>query len=1031
MALTATFTANFKSFYDAVDTAEVKLKDLDTEAGKVGTSLQKMAQSFSGTKIVSEATLMVKAIGGVEGIAKLTEKEIARLGVTTNEAVEKLKKLGKDVPKDLQAVADATKGANTQTVNWLGTLGKIGAAVGVAFSVDAVKDFVGSILDLASNIKDLSAEWGVSMRAVQQFTGAAKDAGMEATTVGKAIQHLTLQVAGTDKPYEALLNNIGLTREGLQKLSTEDAFRVVLEKLAGIKDESDRLTNAQALLGEAGKRMAGALGDGFLEAADKQKTWADDQVQRLADAEGHWKRFYNNLVLYSGEFLGDTLAHLGVLSKSWGTFFTFAYKAATDKNAAALFLAQLHTEAALLEQQNKKTAESNTQVTETTNILGGAVLNAALVLQQQKKAEEAAAMATAARKKAIEDATKKEDAYNKAVADSAKKIADLGRAFAGADLVDKANQYLEALEDTIPIQKMTETAQANINKVMADAIDVYVRAGTVIPKALLDTWVATKVASDNVVTFNFHLDELKKRYLDLTQMPKFDPLSVGTSVPLPDAPKEDRMPQLVQDIRKVSTAIGDLGAVVGGTFGDVLTGVADIGWAFDQATVSVGGMKTGLEELTTGKTTQGLANIGASALQLATNFLAATEGAGLLQSTMTGAAMGAAFGWPGVLIGGAYGLARGMQNADMAAGNLAKAQMQVLGKIPMWVDLTRHADAFNKIIDANTMQELQIAWEQFSTEVEASKLREDIIEAAGGVEQLRRAAQLAGVDIEKLLKLNGDPLKEEIANLTEAFAFQQQSMATLQETAEKYGFTLAELGPAMQGAELDKQAQQLFKDWEVLNAAGIETIDISNRMGEAVSQYVHEAKAMGFEIPQAMRPMIEAMIKNGDLLNENGEAIKDLESGGIKFGLTMSEGFTRLIGVVEKLAEAIGRTLGVAIDNVPDVEVQGRVTWDVDDPRAAARNADTAQESQAGPDWESYARGTDGFRNFGAGTPVMLHGWEAVVPMDRSSATVSEPVMAAASAPAGLTVVLEQDGKTSAQWIAPYLAGEVYRLRLA
>src|SRR4030095_7905829 len=173
MALAATFTANFSSFYDAVDKAEAKLKDFGDGADKVGGRLNTLANQFSGQKIVQEATVMAKAVKDIGGVSFLTEKELARLGATTNEAVAKMKLLGMDVPKNLQEIADKTKGANKATTDWMGSLTKIASAVGIAFSVDAVVNFIGSIFEAASAVKDLSLEWGVSTKAVQQWTSAA------------------------------------------------------------------------------------------------------------------------------------------------------------------------------------------------------------------------------------------------------------------------------------------------------------------------------------------------------------------------------------------------------------------------------------------------------------------------------------------------------------------------------------------------------------------------------------------------------------------------------------------------------------------------------------------------------------------------------------------------------------------------------------------------------------------------------------------------------------------------------------------
>jgi hypothetical protein len=138
MALSATFTANFSSFYDAVEKADTKLQDFGAGADKVGGRLTALGNSFSGVKIIQDATLMVKAVEDIGGASKLTEKEMQRLGATTNEAVAKMKALGMDVPKNLQEIADKTKAADKSTTDWMGSLTKIAGALGIAFGVGAI-----------------------------------------------------------------------------------------------------------------------------------------------------------------------------------------------------------------------------------------------------------------------------------------------------------------------------------------------------------------------------------------------------------------------------------------------------------------------------------------------------------------------------------------------------------------------------------------------------------------------------------------------------------------------------------------------------------------------------------------------------------------------------------------------------------------------------------------------------------------------------------------------------------------------------
>ena len=123
-----------------------------------------------------------------------------------------------DVPKNLQEIADETEGANKATIDWMGSLTKIAGAVGIAFSVDAVVGFVGSVFEAASAVKDLGDQWGVSTQAVQKWTGAAKDSGVDHASARQERTEHDRETHEERRPlYDAFLKNIGLSGDALRK----------------------------------------------------------------------------------------------------------------------------------------------------------------------------------------------------------------------------------------------------------------------------------------------------------------------------------------------------------------------------------------------------------------------------------------------------------------------------------------------------------------------------------------------------------------------------------------------------------------------------------------------------------------------------------------------------------------------------------------------------------------------------------------------------------------------------------------------
>jgi hypothetical protein len=119
----------------------------------------------------------------------------------------------------------------------------------------------------------------------------------------------------------------------------------------------------------------------------------------------------------------------------------------------------------------------------------------------------------------------------------------------------------------------------------------------------------------------------------------------------------------------------------------------------------------------------------------------------------------------------------------------------------------------------------------------------------------------------------------------------------------------------------------------------------------------------------AMKPMIDAAIANGEILDENGNAYESAEAAGITYSQTMSEMFESLIKKIDDFVSAIRGIEPEPITIPVQYDVQGQPTG------GRPQNSD---------DVPGFAEGT-GFRfvDFGQESIVALHGREMVLNEDQ------------------------------------------------
>jgi len=190
MAITAKFQADFSSFLGAIDKAELALVDFGKGANKVESSLNRMVDNFSGRKLIQEASLMTIAVEKAGGTAALTSKELEQVASKANEAADKLRRLGYEVPPGLQKLADETKNVTGGFETMKSVVSGLAGAFGVAFSIGAVISFGKEIAADADALEKLHDKTGISVEGLQLMRIAGDDAGVSMESMASAVNML-------------------------------------------------------------------------------------------------------------------------------------------------------------------------------------------------------------------------------------------------------------------------------------------------------------------------------------------------------------------------------------------------------------------------------------------------------------------------------------------------------------------------------------------------------------------------------------------------------------------------------------------------------------------------------------------------------------------------------------------------------------------------------------------------------------------------------------------------------------------------
>lgn len=201
---------------------------------------------------------------------------------------------------------------------------------------------------------------------------------------------------------------------------------------------------------------------------------------------------------------------------------------------------------------------------------------------------------------------------------------------------------------------------------------------------------------------------------------------------------------------------------------------------------------------------------------------------------------------------------------------------------------------------------------------EMDDIKTKFLDSVGGMDSLKQHALEAGIGIETIFAAKSkNTLLAAIDEVQKKLDTWDEANTKLQAAIEKYGITVAELGPKWAQQAMDKKALDLIESWKLLAAAGVEVTTLIEKMGPDMLAFVDEAVAAGTTIPLAMKPMIDAMWQAGKLLHEDGTAFTEAEYKALSFGASTSQMFMTLLDKIDQLVNAL---LGI-----PDKDVNVNV----------------------------------------------------------------------------------------------------------
>jgi hypothetical protein len=951
---------------DAKKLADRLAKDLAPSQAKVNA----LVRDFVGNRDLARAAEYASAITAVGGASKLTAQRQLEANRVFERAIATMKANGaasSDLVKHYTQLAHATRQAQKPTddlgagmTSLIGKARSLAGVFGVTLGAGALAGFARSVIDTADQVGTLATKMGVSVEAAQRFQFAARQSGADIGHISQSIVTMNRSLVVGDKSTVSALQAAGLRFHDIRAMKPEEAFRKIADAIGRIPDPMLQSQVAMELFGSSGADLLPMIREGSLKAADAAKVMSDRTVESLKAAKQEWQNYWDAIVVKGAEAiarlrrgdLGKEVHRIIIGSAAPNEFWR---RENLSQDEAARRLAGFSGAGDALDMPNPFGIPGPSSSP-------ASPLPGSFETKEQREARQKAEREYAAELKKIrEEFTLK---------GTRKRINELTDAFRNMTVSDMSLTQLSRLRQelnelaatgerlgpvlerfrltTIDFSRLSEFSRRVWNasdRIMGEAFASHLQPVSFNDPLMSDSSRAIFAAANSI-----YRDAFTKRFDPEAAMTVFGQAMGGRSVSwtTPSLGKLfgtgvsstiDQLPQVLLqtlmgggDIRRsLSTLMGNqigtslMGQATGGIFKGGLGEMLQGSFLGDKLGGMVASFIPGLGALlgpVLGKAFSAIGNIGANTTKKARDQFAKDMG-----------------------FEGLDNLYAKLQSLGAEGQKLANTGLNIIGKKDeagnrRWMsDVTKFFDRLEKV--PGKVNELSSALGKFGGVV--PQALDPLLDSILGNSAL-------SADLRKQIEGMRKPTWQAAQDMASAFGIDPSALGG--------GFNRSRL--ADQGFQL-KHAIDLFARFEGSNQDAI-----LRDMADEFSELAREARRTNTALPKGIEQFVRRISEMGLLLDENGE---QLNADLLSFAEIEDEYQKEVVSLLEQIRDLLAGPVtppGTPVN--PNLPVFGR-------PRVPIANP-----TDPGFGMPSFAGGTHGqYMDFGAGTPVMLHGKERVM----------------------------------------------------